>query len=400
MSDFRFSPAARVTGVRPMDVLEMMRRAAAMEASGRTVYRLVQGEPDFDTPAHIREAGDRAVAEGYTHYPPSEGYRNLRQAIAQKLQSENGVSYDPDTEILVTNGAGQGLHLAIHAVINPGDEILIPDPTYGAYASIAEAAGARVIRVPLRYTGSDWQLDLDELEKAVSLRTRAMILCSPDNPTGHLFSGEEIRALTRLVVERNIIMIADEVYERFVYDGPAPRSFPSLGPAVRERTILVNSFSKTYAMTGWRIGYNAAPAGMMDAMFKMTAVAGRGPAAFVQQAGVAALQGSQADVARMVAAYRERRDLAGRLLGQIPGIRFGTPPGGFYYFIDLSGYMGSSREMANWLTTEAGVVLAPGAYYGPSGEGWLRLSFCTSPATIEAGITTMAEALSRLKPGT
>lgn len=397
MSDFRFSPAARVTGVRSMDVLEMLRKAAAMEASGRTVYRLVQGEPDFDTPAHIRAAGDKAVSEGYTHYPPSEGYRNLKQAIAEKLLRENGVSYDPDTEILVTNGAGQGLHLAIHAIINPGDEILIPDPTYGAYTSIAESAGARVVRVPLRFGGGGWHLDLEALERAVSVRTRAMILCSPDNPTGHIFAGEELEALARLTVERNIIMIADEVYERFIYEGPAARSFPSLGQEVRARTILVNSFSKTYAMTGWRLGYNAAPAGMMDAMFKMTAVAGRGPAAFVQQAGVAALQGSQADVDRMVAAYRERRDMAGRLLSGIPGIRYGTPPGGFYYFLDMSDYMASSRAMANWLATEAGVVLAPGAYYGPTGEGWLRLSFCTSPATIEGGISSIAEALGRLE---
>jgi len=375
----------------------MIRRARALEAQGREVAYLVQGEPDFETPQHIRDAAYAAMNRGYTHYPPAEGYPELRQAVAAKLERENGVTYDPEEEILITNGAALGLYLAVNAVVEPGSEVILPDPTFGSYAMIVESAGGRVARVPLQVREGRRHLDLGALEAAITPATRALILCTPDNPTGHVMDEAALRGVGELAVKHGLVIITDEVYEHFLYAGRRHVSLAALDPAFREHTVLVNSFSKTYAMTGWRLGYNAAPAPLMLAMTKMNAVTGRAAAAFTQRAGIAALEGPQDEVARMRASYVRRRAQMLSALHAIPELRYTAPDGAFYVFVDASAWGMPSRQLARELLERGGVVVTPGDYYGPGGAGHLRLSFASGERAIERGMVGLAGALADLK---
>lgn len=394
-----FEPAARTRAVQPSAVLEMIRRAREMEASGREVAFLVQGEPDFDTPAHIVEAAHRAMLDGYTHYPPAEGYLDLRTAIAERVRTRTGVDYDPAREILVTNGAALGLYLAVAALVEPGDEVLIPDPAFGSYAMIVESAGGVVVRVPYAPDGDRLRLDPDAYEAAVTPRTKAVILCSPDNPTGHVPARDSLAALADVAERHDLIVIADEVYDELVYDDAAHVSFPAASPAAKARTILVQSFSKTYAMTGWRVGYNAAPPEIMKAMVAMNAVAGRAAAAFTQRAALAAITGPQDDVERMRASYARRRTRMLDGLADVPGLRSLVPDGAFYVFVDARALGRPDDRLALDLLEHGGVVTTPGDYYGPAGRGHLRLSFASSDATIDAGLAGLARAAEAIRSG-
>lgn len=392
-----FVASERTGAVKPSAVLEMIRRAKALEGQGRKIAYLVQGEPDFDTPKHIRDAAYDAMNEGYTHYPPAEGYPDLQDAVAAKLERENGVRYDPRSEILITNGAALGLYLAVNAIVEPGVEVIIPDPAFGSYAMIVESAGGTVVRVPLAADGDRRRLDLEALEHAVTPRTRAVMICSPDNPTGHVMSETELRAIGDLAVEHGLIVIADEVYERFLYDGARHVSLAALDPAYRARTVHVNSYSKTYAMTGWRLGYNAAPAPIMAAMANMNAVAGRAAAAFTQRAGIAALTGPQDAAETMRTAYAARRTKLIEGLRGIPGLSFTVPQGAFYVFVDASPLGLPSDELALAILEHGDVVVTPGTYYGPGGAGYLRLSFASSDDAIVRGVAGMARAVAAIR---
>ena len=390
------APARRTEPIGGSDVLIMQRLAAELTARGEPVYRFVQGEPDFDTPAHIVEAAMRAMQDGYTHYPPSEGYLGLREAVAAKLARENGLEVDPRTEVIVTNGAGLGLYLAIMAVVDPGDEVLLSDPTYGPYRNDILLAGGTPVLVPLvPDTEGRPRWDLAALEAAITPRTRAIIINTPSNPTGVVMNDAELAGIADLALRHDLVIIADEVYEKLVFDGAKHVSIATLAPEVAARTITVNSFSKTYAMTGWRLGYNAAPAALVATMEKVNSVCGRAAAAFVQQAGIAALHGPQDSIASMIEAYAARRNLVDGQLREMPKVRWISPEGAFYFFIDASAFGLDSRELAERMLHDAHVILTPGTYYGPAGAGWLRLSFSTSPSELVEGLERMHDAFER-----
>lgn len=396
-ANLTFTPAFRTLAVLPSAVLEMMAKAKTLEKQGRDISYLVQGEPDVDTPKHIQEAASEAMAQGYTHYPPSNGYPELLEAVAEKLARDNRVRYDPETELLVTNGAALGLYLAVNAVVEPGDEVILLDPTFGSYAMIVGSAGGRVVRVPLRVEGKERCLAKEDLSQAISNKTKALILCSPDNPTGHVMSEADLRMVGNLAMEHSFYILTDEVYEKFLYTDKAHHSVASLSETYRERTILINSFSKTYAMTGWRLGYNAAPKPIMAAMRKMNVVAGRAAAAFVQQAGIQALKGSQVEVEKMTSEYAQRRVLMLEHLQAISDLRYTDAEGGFYFFVDCSAWGLDSQTLANELLEKGGVVTTPGDYYGPAGKGHLRLSFASSRGAIDQGMQGFAKALDELR---
>ena len=394
--DTMFRAARRTDAVRPSDVLEMMAIARRMQQSGTEVAYLVQGEPDFDTPRHVKDAAYQALLDGYTHYPPPEGYPELRSAVAARMRADLGLEYDAESEVLVTNGASLGLYLAIAAVVEEGDEVLITDPAYGAYAMLIESAGGTVVRVPCAADDFVSTLDVEALRACVTPRTKAIVYCNPDNPTGRVMPESTLHAIGEIAVEHDLVVISDEVYHAFTY-GSEPRVLAALDDAFREHCIVVNSFSKTYAMTGWRMGYNLAPPHLMGAMRKMNAIAGRAAAAFVQRAGIAALEGSQDDVAAMTGEYRRRRDHMVERLAQVPGIRFTRPDGGFYVFVDVSEYAGDTRAFARTLLERGRVVLTPGEYYGPAGAGHLRFSFAVASDVIDRGLDGFAAALEGLR---
>jgi aspartate/methionine/tyrosine aminotransferase len=374
----------------------MQRLAGELAARGETVYRFVQGEPDFDTPGHIAEAAMQALREGYTHYPPSEGYLDLREAIAAKLARENGLEVDPASQVIVTNGAGLGLYLAIMAVVDPGDEVILSDPTYGPYRNDILLAGGTPVLVaqkPDAHGRPRW--DLPAMATAITPRTKAIVINTPSNPTGAVMNAAELQGIAALAVQHNLVIIADEVYEKLVFDDARHVSIATLSPEVATRTITVNSFSKTYAMTGWRLGYNVAPPALVATMEKVNSVCGRAAAAFVQRAGIAALNGPQQSVSDMVAAYAFRRHLVEGQLREMPGINWISPEGAFYVFLDASTFGRDSRELAERMLRDAHVVLTPGTYYGPAGAGWLRLSFSASPSELVGGLERLHDTLAR-----
>ena len=390
------TPARRTDPIVGSDVLIMQRLAAEISARGEPVYRFVQGEPDFDTPEHIVEAAMRAMKDGYTHYPPSEGYLALREAIAAKLARDNNLQVDPKAEVIVTNGAGLGLYLAIMAVVDPGDEVILSDPTYGPYRNDILLAGGTPALVPQKLDAEGrprW--DLPAVAAAVTPRTRAIIINTPSNPTGVVMTTEELQGIAALAEQHDLVIIADEVYEKLVFGSARHVSIASLGPEVAARTITVNSFSKTYAMTGWRLGYNAAAPALIATMEKVNSVCGRAAAAFVQQAGIAALNGSQQSVSDMVEAYAFRRNLVEDQLREMPNVQWISPEGAFYFFLDVSAFGRDSRELAERMLRDAHVVMTPGTYYGPAGAGWLRLSFSASPAELVGGLERMHETLAQ-----
>jgi aspartate/methionine/tyrosine aminotransferase len=391
-----FRAARRTDAVQPSDVLEMMAIARRMQGDGIDVAYLVQGEPDFDTPRHVKDAAYQALLDGYTHYPPPEGYPELRRAIAARMRSELGLVYEPDSEVLVTNGASLGLYLAIASVVDEGDEVLITDPAYGAYAMLIESAGGTVVRVPCSAEGGVSTLDVAALEALVTDRTRAIVYCDPDNPTGRIMPEATLRRIGELAVEHDFIVISDEVYHAFSYDAPA-LALASLDARFRERCIVVNSFSKTYAMTGWRLGFNMAPPHLMAGMRKMNAIAGRAAAAFVQRAGIAALEGTGEEIATMTSEYRRRRDHMLARLAEIPGLRFTRPDGGFYVFVDVRDYARDTRAFARTLLERGKVVLTPGEYYGPAGAGHLRFSFVAAMDVIDRGLDGVAAVLEGMR---
>ncbi|MCB8959087.1 MAG: aminotransferase class I/II-fold pyridoxal phosphate-dependent enzyme [Ardenticatenales bacterium] len=376
-------------------VVGMQALAAERMARGAPLYPLVLGESDLATPQHIVAAGQQALAAGYTFYPPGPGYPELRAAIAAKLARANKLSVDPGTEIFVTNGSGLGLFLAILAAVDPGDDVLMSDPTYGPFFDALRLAGARPILVPqpLDDDGQPrWRAT--QLAAALTPSTKAIIINTPSAPAGTVLD-HELDLIAEFALRHNLIIIADEVFESLLYDGRQHRSIAALGPEVAARTITVFSFSKSYAMTGWRLGYNVAPPQFVTAMERLSMTFGRPAAAFTQQAGIAALSGPQTFSAAMQADYAGRREQVAAQLAGIPGLRWQRPEGAFYYYLDFSAYGTDSTALAERLLREAGVLLTPGTFYGPAGQGYLRLSFAGPINNTLAGLAALQEALSR-----
>ncbi len=366
-------------------------RARAMEQDGTSVIRLHVGDPDFDTPQPIIAAANRALAEGYTHYSASRGLPELRRALADKFKADNQIEYDPGAEILVTHGASHGIFAALQVILQPGDEVLLLTPSWMTYTNSIYLAGATVKQVPTD-PAQGFQFDLDRLKDAIGPKSRVLILNSPSNPTGQIVNREALHAIAELAERHDLYVLADEVYEKLTYGEEKHVSFGSL-PGMKARTITINSFSKTYAMTGWRVGYVAAPAPLVAEMLKVTQAAGTHASTFSQRAALAALTdpGIPDQVEHMRQTYAERRARALEAMRDIPGLGHTVPQGAFYFMLNVSQFTDDSEAFAGRFLNEAHVCMVPGTGFGAVGQGWLRMTFAADQTTIVEGLNRLAE---------
>jgi aspartate aminotransferase len=386
--DYRF--ARRVTAIAPSPTVAVSDRARQLRAAGHDVIDLGGGDPDFPTPPHIVAAATAALEAGDTHYVASPGIVELRRALADKLRADNGVEYDPD-EIVVTPGGKPAIFLTLLALIDAGDEVLILDPGWVSYVPEVTLAGGTPVRVPL--TADDgFALTEGRLRQGLSPRTKAIIVCTPNNPTGRVLTRAEAECVARLARERDLLVLSDEIYEKLLYDGAEHLSLAAL-PGMRERTITLNGFSKAYAMTGWRLGYLAAPAPVVKQVLKVNSHSVTCAASFSQRGAVAALTGPQDCIREMVAAYDRRRRLVRDGLNAIPGVSCALPQGAFYAFPDIRGTGLSAAACAETLIARARVAVTPGDAFGPAGAGHIRLSFATADDLLARAIERMGAAL-------
>ncbi len=385
--------AERVSGLRSEGAYQVLARAQALEAQGREIVHLEIGQPDIDTFEHIRVAGIEAIEAGRTRYTPPAGMPPFRQAIAHEASKRLGIPFSAD-EVVVTPGAKPNLFFPTLAVIEPGDEVLFPDPGFPSYELIILVAGGIPIPYPLS-EANDFSPDLDALRGAFNQRTRMLILNSPGNPTGGVLTREVIAALADELRGRDCWVMSDDIYSRLHYGDARPASILD-EPGMRERTIVVDGFSKTFAMTGWRLGYGIMPVELARRVELLVTHATGSTAQFTQDAGLAALSGPQEPVLEMLGRYRKRRDFVVQGLNAIPGIRCQVPGGAFYAFPNVSAYGVPSAELANRILDEAGVALLPGTAFGAQGEGYLRLSYATSLELLERGLTRLSVFFSNL----
>jgi len=367
-------PASRVDALQLEGAFSVLQKARALEAQGKHIIHLEIGEPDFDTPRHVVEAGKAALDAGWTHYGPTLGYEDFRQAIASHISETRGVPVS-SAEVCVVPGGKPMIFFPILALVEPGDEVILPNPSFPTYASAVRFAGATPVSIPL-VESHDFSFDMQRLKDSITPHTKLLILNSPANPTGGVIPPEDIAEIARLSIEHDFYVFSDEIYSRMYFDAP-PRSILS-EPGMKERTILLDGFSKTYAMTGWRLGYGVMPTWMIDAMQKLLVNGISCTASMVQRAGLAALTGDQSDVDKMMAEFRERRQLFVGMLNEIPGVKCRMPNGAFYAFPNITGTGYTSEELATRLLNEAGVAALAGTAFGEYGEGYLRFSYANS----------------------
>ncbi|HTR97813.1 MAG TPA: pyridoxal phosphate-dependent aminotransferase [Candidatus Acidoferrales bacterium] len=368
---------------------DMLARGRALEARGRSIVHLGIGEPDFDTPAFIRDAAKRALDEGWTHYGPAPGLPEFRASIAASWRERRAIPCEA-RHVVVTPGAKPVLFFAMLALLEAGDEVIIPSPAFPNYGSIAQLADARVVPTPLR-ADRGFDLDLDALRARINARTRVLVLNSPHNPTGAVLPDATLHALRELVLEHDLAVIADDIYGDMVYEGRYT-AFASL-PGMFERTVTVDGFSKTWAMTGWRLGFGIMEEALARHMAALMNNSNSCTATFVQKAGDAALHGPRDEVVAMIAEFRVRRDLVVEALNAIPGVRCGRPAGAFYVFPRIERPGLTAEQLADRLLDEAGVVTLPGTAFGAEGEGYLRLSYANSVENLREGVRRIGQFL-------
>ncbi len=390
--------AARAAALRPTAVNSVLREVRQLAEAGKDVVSLMRGQPDTPTPAHIVEAACAALRAGRTGYADNRGEPELRCAVAEQGEGKAAHRYDPEREILITDGATCGICTALAALVTPGDDVLLPDPIYDAYTSPVALWGGRPVRVPATIRGGRFAFDRDDLEAARTPRTRVLLLNSPWNPVGTVFTRGELEVLMDFAARRDLFVLSDEIYDALAYDAK-PLSPAAQSDDARARTVIVNSLSKTYAMTGWRVGYCAGPAEIIDAMFLVLQQSSRGPATFVQDAAACALRSGQDCVERMCEEYRARRDLVVERLRDIPGVEPLVPEGGLFVMLDIRGLGRPSDDVRRFLLHEVGIVVIHGAAYGPGGEGTLRVSFAAGGETLERGLDRLRDGLLRLTRG-
>jgi aspartate/methionine/tyrosine aminotransferase len=375
---------------------EILARADALARQGKSIINLGIGQPDFKTPQHIVEAAIKAVRDGRTGYPNNQGEPALRETVSEKIARQNGLNYSPAHEILITSGATFGIYAALAAVLDPGDQVIVPDPIYDAYHSPIALLGAEARPVACAIRDGRFALDAQPLADACTDRTRAILLNTPWNPTGTVLRREELAAIMEVAQARELVVLSDEIYEAIVYEGHEHLSPASLDESARRRTIIVNSFSKTYSMTGWRLGYCAGPAELVRAMYLVLQQSSRGPATFIQDAGAAALSGPQDCVAVMREEYARRLAQVRASLAGLPRIELLIPEGGFFAILDVRRLGVSSDELRRRLLHEFGVVVIHGAAYGRAGEGTLRVSFASGGMSLELGLSRLRAGLEQL----
>jgi aspartate/methionine/tyrosine aminotransferase len=364
---------------------EVLARAKALERQGKQIVHLEIGEPDFDTPPHIKEAAKRALDGGATHYGPSAGLPELREAIAKHVSETRGVPVSAD-QVVVTPGAKPIMFFTIMALVGQGDEVIYPNPGFPIYESVINFVGGKPVPIPLRES-SEFGFDLELFEKAVSSRTKLIIINSPENPTGGVLDRAQIERIAAIAARHQIPVLSDEIYRQFLYEG----EFVSIlnVPGLHRQTILLDGFSKSYAMTGWRLGYGVFPPELVEHITRLMVNSASCTASFVQLAGIAALEGEQAAVGRMVAEFKRRRDILVDGLNKLPGVKCLRPRGAFYVFPNITGTRRSSAEVAERLLNDAGVAALSGAAFGAHGEGYLRFSYANSEANLRAALERM-----------
>jgi aspartate aminotransferase len=369
-------------------------KAKALEMQGREIIHLEIGEPDFDTPSHIIEAGCRALREGHTHYTPSAGILELRAAIAADVARSRGIAVDPE-QVVVTPGGKPIMFFAILALVEEGDEVLLPNPAFPIYESMVNFVGGRPVFVPLRQE-NEFRFDLDEFRAGLSERTKLVILNSPANPTGGVLGPEDIASLAEILRERpDVFVLSDEIYSRLLYAGSFASIASEEGFAPDGRTIILDGFSKTYAMTGWRLGYGVMPEPLAEEVAKLQVNSNSCTNAATQYAGLEALAGPQDSVERMLSEFRARRDLIVSGLNALPGVECVTPQGAFYAFPRVADTGHPVGALADLLLDEAGVACLAGTAFGRYGEGHLRFSYANSRENITRALERMGEVLSQ-----
>ena len=379
--------AARMSTIGTESAFEVTMRARALEAQGRSMVYLQIGEPDFDTPAHVREAAKRALDAGETHYAPFAGIPPLREAIAADVTARKGFAADPSQVFVTVGGKGVMLY-AILGLVDPGDEVIVPDPGYPIYESLTRFVGATPVPVPIRMA-NDLRLDVDELAALVTPRTRVLVINSPANPTGGVLTRGDLEAIAELANRHDLWVLTDEIYGRILYDDAEHVSLASL-PGMAERTIVLDGFSKTFAMTGWRLGYAVVPPALVPIYSQLIINTISCAPTFAQMGAVEALTGPQDDVDAMVREFRVRRDLIVDGLNEIPGFECRRPVGAFYVFPSIGGTGLSGAELAERLLHEAGVCVLAGSAFGGFGDDHVRISYATSRENI-------VEALGRIR---
>ncbi|XP_059624309.1 bifunctional aspartate aminotransferase and glutamate/aspartate-prephenate aminotransferase [Cornus florida] len=397
----------RVNSVKPSKTVAITDQATALVQAGVPVIRLAAGEPDFDTPMVIAEAGINAIREGFTRYTPNAGTLELRSVICHKLKEENGIFYTPD-QIVVSNGAKQSILQALIAVCSPGDEVIIPAPFWVSYPEMARLADATPVILPTSIS-ENFLLDPKTLESKISEKSRMLILCSPSNPTGSVYPKKLLEEIAQIVARHpRLLVLSDEIYEHIIYAPATHTSFASL-PGMWERTLTVNGFSKAFAMTGWRLGYIAGPKHFVAACGKIQSQSTSGASSISQKAAVAALgmgyAGGEA-VSVMVKAFQERRDYLVKSFRELEGVKISEPQGAFYLFLDLSSYYGAeaqdfgminnSESLCRYLLDKAQVAIVPGDAFGD--DTCIRISYAASLSTLQAAVMRIKKALVSLRP--
>ena len=385
------SPLSKVAQtINPSATLSLTAKAKAMKAEGIDVIGFGAGEPDFDTPVHIKEAAKKSLDEGFTKYTPTTGIPELKKVICKKFKDDNGLDYEP-SQVVVGCGAKHCIYTAIQVLCDESDEVILPTPYWVSYPEQIRATGAKPVIVETSEQDG-FKVTPEILSEHITLRTKLIILNSPSNPTGCVYSKEELEAISKLLVEKGVWVISDEIYEKIIYDVEHV-SIASLDPEMANRTIVVNGMSKSYSMTGWRIGYAAGPKDVMGAMSNLQDHATSNPTSFAQRGAVAALTGTQEPVSQMVREFRNRRDFIVERLNQVPGVHCIVPEGAFYAFPNVSELLGksfggeaigTSARLSDLLLSEAKVAVLPGSPFGA--ENYLRISYATSQSNISEGL--------------
>ena len=386
--------ASRMDRMAPSGIRKVNEKALAMERNGEKVIHFEIGRPDFDTPEYIKKAAIESLNAGNVFYTSNFGTMELRQAIADKLRRENGVDYKA-TEILVTAGLSEAVFAVLATILEEGDELLVPDPVWLNYINVPNLLNAVPVTYELKEENG-YQLDLNEIRAKITPKTRAIVIVTPNNPTGGVLSRETLEGLAKIVIENDLLVISDEVYERLIYDGEKHVSIASL-PGMKERTFTMNGMSKAYSMTGWRLGYVAAPEEYITVINKFHQHNTTCAVSFGQAAAVVALREEGDEVNEMVKEYQRRRDYAVAAINGIEGISCLKPKGAFYIFINCKSLGMRSAALADYLLENAKIALVPGDVFGPGGEGYLRMSFANSYENIVEGCRRLSEAVASLR---
>jgi aspartate aminotransferase len=390
--------AERLGQIKPSLTLAVDAKAKAMKKAGQDIVSFGVGEPDFDTPEHIKEAAVQALREGFTKYTPVSGIDELKEAVAARFKEDLGLDYGIN-EVIISCGGKHVLYNIAQALWGPGDEIIVPAPYWVSYPPMIYLAGATPVIIPTQEK-NEFLLTPEELKAALTAKTKAIILNSPSNPTGSVYSREDLEGLAQVILDHDLTVISDDIYDKILFDGLSFTNLAMLSPRLKERTLVVNGVSKTYAMTGWRIGYVAGPKEVIGAINKIQSHSTSNPTSIAQKASVAALRGSQDFVAVMVAEFDKRRSYIVDRLKALPGVKTALPKGAFYVFPNFSAYYGrkfgdrvisGSLDLADYLLEKGQIAVVPGVAFGE--DGCLRFSYATSQAQIEKGLDRLENAL-------